>query len=242
MNIKRLLAMTKRVLLQLKHDPRTLALLFLSPALLLTILKYVYYSDPKLFQSVAGSMLGVFPMLVMFLVTSVATLRERTSGTLERLMISPLGKAEFIGGYAIAFGLTSMIQATAVSSYAIWVLKLKIAGPQIALIYVAILDALIGLAIGLAVSTFAKTEFQAIQFMPAILLPQLLLSGLLTPRSAMPRILNDISNALPLSYAIDATKRVISNQGSIVNDSLTIALFLVLILAAGSLTLKRQTK
>jgi len=242
MNIKRLMAMTKRVLLQLKHDPRTLALLFLSPALLLTILKYVYYSDPKLFQSVAGSMLGVFPMLVMFLVTSVATLRERTSGTLERLMISPLGKAEFIGGYAIAFGLTSMVQATAVSSYAIWVLKLKIAGPQITLIYVAILDALIGLAIGLAVSTFAKTEFQAIQFMPAILLPQLLLSGLLTPRSAMPRILNDISNALPLSYAIDATKRVISNQGSIVNDSLTIALFLVLILAAGSLTLKRQTK
>ena len=242
MNIKRLMAMTKRVLLQLKHDRRTLVLLFVSPALLLTILKYVYYSDPKLFQSVAGSMLGVFPMLVMFLVTSVATLRERTSGTLERLMISPLGKAEFIGGYAIAFGLTSMVQATAVSSYAIWVLKLKIAGPQIALIYVAILDALIGLAIGLSVSTFAKTEFQAIQFMPAILLPQLLLSGLLTPRSAMPRILNDISNALPLSYAIDATKRVISNQGSIVNDSLTIALFLVLILAAGSLTLKRQTK
>ena len=135
-----------------------------------------------------------------------------------------------------------MVQATAVSSYAIWVLKLKIAGPQIALIYVAILDALIGLAIGLAVSTFAKTEFQAIQFMPAILLPQILLSGLLTPRSAMPRILNDISNVLPLSYAIDATKRVIANQGSIINDSLTIALFLALILAAGSLTLKRQTK
>ena len=242
MNIKRLMAMTKRVLLQLKHDPRTLVLLFVSPALLMTILKYVYYSDPKHFQSVAGSMLGVFPMLVMFLITSVATLRERTTGTLERLMISPLGKAEFIGGYAIAFGLTSMVQATAVSSYAIWVLKLKIVGPQIGLIYVAILDALIGLAIGLAVSTFAKTEFQAIQFMPAILLPQILLSGLLTPRSAMPRILNDISNVLPLSYAIDATKRVIANQGSIINDSLTIALFLALILAAGSLTLKRQTK
>jgi len=242
MNIKRLFAMTKRVLLQLKHDPRTLALLFISPALLMTILKYVYLSNPQLFQRVAGSMLGVFPMLVMFLITSVATLRERTNGTLERLMISPLGKAEFIGGYAIAFGLTSMVQATAVSSYAIWVLKLKIAGPQLTLIYVAILDALIGLAIGLAVSTFANTEFQAIQFMPAILLPQLLLSGLLVPRSAMPRILDDFSNILPLSYAIDATKRVIANQGSIVNDSLTIALFLFLILTAGSLTLKRQTK
>jgi ABC-2 type transport system permease protein len=242
MSMRRLLAMTRRVLLQLLHDPRTLALLFISPALLMTILKYVYWSNPDLFQRVAGSMLGVFPMLMMFLITSVATLRERTSGTLERLMISPLGKAEFIGGYAIAFGLASLVQATAVSSYAIWVLGLKIAGPQITLIYAAILDALIGLALGLAVSTFAKTEFQAIQFMPAILLPQLLLSGLLVPRIAMPRILNDISNYLPLSYATDATKKVISAQGSILHDSLLIALFLAIILAAGSLTLKRQTK
>ena len=234
--------MTKRVLLQLKHDPRTVALIFISPALLMTILKYVYYSNPQEFQNVAGAMLGVFPMLVMFLITSVATLRERTSGTLERLMISPLSKVEFIGGYAIAFGLASLLQATAVSSYAIWVLGLKIAGSQIALIYVAIMDALIGLAIGLAVSTFANTEFQAIQFMPAILLPQLLLSGLLMPRATMPRILDDFSNLLPLSYAIDATKKVISNQGSILHDSLVITLFLALILAAGSFTLKRQTK
>ena len=242
MKLRRLLAMTLRVLQQLRHDPRTLALLFVSPALLMTILKYVYWSNPDLFQRVAGSMLGVFPMLVMFLITSVATLRERTSGTLERLMISPLGKVEFIGGYAIAFGFASLVQATAVSSYAIWVLGLKIQGSQFALIYTAILDALIGLAIGLAVSTFAKTEFQAIQFMPAVLLPQLLLSGLLIPREAMPRVLSDISNYLPLSYAIDATKKVISNQGSIVNDSLVIGLFLILILSAGSFTLKRQTK
>ena len=242
MSLKRLLAMTKRVLLQLKHDPRTVALLFISPALLMTILKYVYYSNPQVFQNVAGALLGVFPMIVMFLITSVATLRERTSGTLERLMISPLSKVEFIGGYAIAFGLASLLQATAVSSYAIWVLGLKIAGSQIALIYVAIMDALIGLAIGLAVSTFANTEFQAIQFMPAFLLPQLLLSGLLMPRSTMPRILDDFSNLLPLSYAIDATKKVISNQGSILHDSLVITLFLALILAAGSFTLKRQTK
>jgi ABC-2 type transport system permease protein len=178
----------------------------------------------------------------MFLITSVATLRERSSGTLERLMISPLAKAEYIGGYAIAFGIVSFLQASFVSSYAIWVLGLKIAGPQISLIFVAILDALLGLAIGLAVSTFANTEFQAIQLLPAILLPQILLSGLLVPRSSMPILLRDLSKVLPLSYAVDATKKVISDQGSIMNDSLVIFLFLVLILIAGSLTLKRQTK
>jgi len=242
MNLKRLIAMTKRVLLQLGHDPRTVALMFLSPPFLLTILKYVYWSNPALFQQVAGSMLGVFPMLVMFLITSVATLRERTSGTLERLMISPLAKVEFIGGYAIAFGLASLVQAGVVSSYAIWVLGVKIAGSQIALIYAALLDALIGLAIGLAVSTFANTEFQAIQFMPAILLPQILLSGLLVPRAVMPRLLNDLSNFLPLSYGVDATKKVIANQGSLLHDSLVIGIFLAIILGAGSLTLKRQSK
>ena len=179
MSAHRLAAMTKRVLLQLKHDPRTMVLLIFSPVLLMTILKFVYDHQPQVFQNVAGSMLGVFPMLVMFLITSVATLRERTNGTLERLMISPIAKVEFIAGYAIAFGFASLVQATVVSTYAIWVLGLKIAGSQVLLIYVAILDALIGVAIGLAVSTFANTEFQAIQFMPAILLPQLLLSGLL---------------------------------------------------------------
>ena len=242
MSAHRLAAMTKRVLLQLKHDPRTMVLLIFSPVLLMTILKFVYDHQPQVFQNVAGSMLGVFPMLVMFLITSVATLRERTNGTLERLMISPIAKVEFIAGYAIAFGFASLVQATVVSTYAIWVLGLKITGSQVLLIYVAILDALIGVAIGLAVSTFANTEFQAIQFMPAILLPQLLLSGLLVPRPAMPRVLHDISNYLPLSYAIDATKKVIANQGSLVHDSLIIVLFLVLILSAGSLTLKRQTK
>lgn len=242
MKIARVWAVAKRVLLQLKHDPRTLALIFISPILLLTILKFVYWSNTHLFQQVAGSMLGVFPMLMLFLITSVATLRERSSGTLERLMISPLGRAEFILGYAKAFGLVSLVQATVVSSYAIWILGLKIQGPQLSLIFAAILSAAIGLAIGLAISTFAHTEFQAIQFMPAVLLPQLLLSGLLVPRETMPRVLDDISNVLPLSYAIDAIKKVISGQGSIVKDSLFIMMFVILILAAGSLTLKRQMK
>ena len=242
MKISRLRAVVKRVLLQLKHDPRTLALIFLSPILLLTILKFVYWSNPHLFQQVAGSMLAVFPMLMMFLITSVATLRERSSGTLERLMISPLGKVEFILGYAEAFVLVSLLQAIVVSTYATWALGLKTQGSQLSVIFVAMLSSTIGLAIGLAISTFAHTEFQAIQFMPAVLLPQLLLSGLLVPRQSMPRLLDDISNILPLSYAIDAIKKVISGQGSIVDDSLLILMFLILILVAGSLTLKRQTK
>lgn len=242
MNAIRTIASAKRVLLQLKHDPRSMALIIVAPCLLMTILKFVYWSQPQVFQHVAGLLLGVFPMLVMFLITSVATLRERTSGTLERVLISPISKFEFISGYALAFGIASAVQAIIVSTYAMGPLGLTVVGSQGGIIFIAILDALLGLALGLFVSSFAKTEFQAIQFLPIVLLPQLLLSGLLAPRESMPRILENISNFLPLSYAIDATKKVLIGQGSITNDVLVILLFLVIFLGVGSLTLRRTTK
>jgi ABC-2 type transport system permease protein len=241
-SITRIWATARRILSQLRHDPRTIALMILAPCLLMTILKYVYQNQPQVFQQVAGSLLGIFPMLVMFLITSVATLRERTNGTLERLLILPINKLEFILGYAKAFGIAGLIQAVVVTTFAIGPLGLKIAGSQWMLIVVAMLDALLGLAIGLFVSSFAKTEFQAVQFLPAVLLPQLLLCGLLTPRSNMPGILRLISNFLPLTYAIDATNKVMQGAGSVTNDLLFIGLFLVVLLAAGAVTLKRQTK
>lgn len=242
MSIKRIWATARRILSQLSHDPRTIALMILAPCLLMTILKYVYQDQSQVFQRVAGSLLGVFPMLVMFLITSVATLRERTSGTLERLLILPISRLEFILGYAIAFGIAALVQAVVVSTVALGPLGLTIAGSQVMLIVVAILDALLGMAIGLFVSSFAKTEFQAVQFLPAVLFPQLLLSGLLAPRENMPILFQWISDVLPLTYAVDATTIVISGMDSIGPDLLYIALFLIALLTAGSLTLKRKTK
>ena len=241
MSIQRIWGTARRILSQLRHDPRTIALMVLAPVLLMTILKYVYQNQPMVFQHVAASLLGIFPMLVMFLITSVGTLRERTSGTLERLLILPITKLEFILGYAKAFGIAALIQATIVSSVALGPLGLKIAGSQWLLIVVAILDALLGMAIGIFVSSFAKTEFQAVQFLPAVLFPQLLLSGLLVPRAGMPSILRIISDYLPLTYAVDATQKVVAGQGSVTRDFLILALFLFGLLIAGALTLKRKT-
>ena len=241
MSIRRIWGTARRILSQLRHDPRTIALMILAPVLLMTILKYVYQNQPIVFQRVAAALLGIFPMLVMFLITSVGTLRERTSGTLERLLILPITKLEFILGYAKAFGIAALIQATIVSSVALGPLGLKIAGSQFMLIVVAILDALLGMAIGIFVSSFARTEFQAVQFLPAVLFPQLLLSGLLVPRGSMPSILRILSDYLPLTYAVDATQKVVAGQGSVTRDFLILALFLFGLLAAGALTLRRKT-
>lgn len=242
MNFRRIWATSRRILSQLRHDPRTIALMILAPCLLVTILKYVYQDQVQTFQQVAAALLGIFPMLVMFLITSVGTLRERTSGTLERLLILPITKFELILGYALAFGIAAFIQAVIVSTVALGPLGLKIAGSQLMLIVIAIVDALLGMALGLFVSSFAKTEFQAVQFLPAILFPQLLLSGLLAPRTSMSAFLRMISNVLPLTYAVDATEKVIRNQGSLTWDFCLLAIFLTGILAAGALTLRRKTK
>ena len=189
-------------------------------------------------------MLGVFPFVVMFLVTSVTTLRERSSGTLERLLSTPLGKGDFLAGYALAFGALAVVQALVATAFAIWVLGLDVAGPRWLLVVVAVVDAVLGAATGLFVSAFARTEFQAVQFMPAFVLPQFLLCGLLVPRDGLPRALELVSDVLPLSYAVDAMRTLttqVDAVGDVGRDVAVVAAFAVAAIALGSLTLRRRT-
>jgi len=180
----------------------------------------------------------------MFLVTSVATLRERQSGTLERLLTMPLGKGDLIGGYAIAFGLLAVVQALIASGFAVWALDLDVAGPVWLLVVVATVDALLGTALGLLVSAFARSEFQAVQFMPAFVLPQFLLCGLLISRDRLPGFLEAVSNVLPLSYAVDAMRTltdVADATGDVAQDVLIVLAFVLAAVLLGSATLRRRT-
>lgn len=243
MNPRLTLATADRVLRQIRHDPRTIALLIVVPCVLMGLLAWVY-DGTQVFDQIGAPLLGVFPFVVMFLVTSVATLRERQSGTLERLLTMPLGKGDLIGGYAIAFGLLAIVQALVASAFALWVLGLDVAGPVWLLVLVAGVDALIGTALGLLVSAFAQSEFQAVQFMPAFVLPQFLLCGLLTPREALPDFLEAVSNVLPLSYAVDGMRTlaaVSDGTSEVLQDVLIVLGFAVAALLLGSATLRRRT-
>lgn len=238
------LATARRVLLQLRHDPRTIAMLMVMPCVLLTLLYWVFDDAPQVFQRTGGPMLGTFPLLVMFLITSVATLRERTSGTLERLLSMPIGKADLLFGYAIAFGLTAVVQAGVATALAVGLLGLDVQGSVWLLLFVAVCSAVLGTALGLMVSAFAATEFQAVQFMPVFLLPQILLGGLFVPRSQMLDVLQWISNVLPLSYAIDAMGQIGTHTGitgQFVRDMCVIVGFIAAALALGAATLRRRT-
>lgn len=238
------LATAGRVLRQLRGDHRTVALMLVVPCVLLGLLAWVYSDTPQVFDRIGPSLLGVFPFVVMFIVTSIATLRERTSGTLERLLTTPLGKGDLMLGYALAFGSMAVVQALVATAFAVWVCGLDIAGPVWLLVVIALADALLGTALGLLASGFARTEFQAVQFMPAFVLPQFLLCGLLLPRDAMPRPLELVSDVLPLSYAVDAMQDVSALAdplGEVLPSLGVILVWVVLALALGSLTLRRRT-
>ncbi len=231
-----------RVLRQLRADHRTVALMLVVPCVLIGLLAWVL-DGSALFDRIGASLLGVFPFVVMFIVTSVATLRERTSGTLERLLTTPLGKADFLVGYALAFGVVAVVQALLASAFSVWVTGLDVAGSVGTLVVVAAASAIVGTSLGLLASAFARTEFQAVQFMPAFVLPQFLLCGLIVPRESMPQLLQWLSDVLPLSYAVDAMQEVSQDTalGTVGLDLLVLLAFAVGALLLGSLTLRRRT-
>jgi ABC-2 type transport system permease protein len=237
------LATAERVLRQLRRDPRTLVLVLVVPPILLTLFRYVFDGQPETFDRVGGPLVGMFPFISMFLVTSIAMLRERTTGTLERLMSMPIGKLDLLLGYAIAFALVAAVQATVASFVAFGLLGLDTAGSVGLVVAFAIANALLGMALGLLLSAFAATEFQAVQFMPAVLLPQIVLSGLLEPRPLMPHLLRAVSEALPVTYAYDGLVRVTTDRlGAWVwIDAGVVAGSIVCALALGSATLRRRT-
>ncbi|HEU4425440.1 MAG TPA: ABC transporter permease [Pilimelia sp.] len=208
MSARILFATTGRILRQLRHDRRTIAMLIAVPALLLTLLYFMFEQNELIFDRTALIMLGVFPFVVMFLVTSIAMLRERTTGTLERLLTTPLGKLDLLFGYGIAFGIAAAVQAAIASGVAYWLLDLDTAGEQGLVILIAVINAVLGVALGLFCSAFAQTEFQAVQFMPIVVVPQILLCGLFVPRERMAGWLQAISDVLPLSYAVEALGQV----------------------------------
>jgi ABC-2 type transport system permease protein len=233
-----------RVLTQLRRDPRTVALLLLVPALLMTLLRYVFDGQPETFDRLGAPLIGLFPFITMFLVTSITMLRERTGGTLERLMSMPMAKLDLLGGYGLAFAAVAAVQAGITAGVAFLALGLDVQGSAVAVVALAVGNAVLGMALGLFVSAFASSEFQAVQFMPAFVLPQLILCGLFVPREEMASALEAASYALPLTYAFDALERVASGTdfGSRGWADVVVVIGVTLLaLALGALTLRRRT-
>lgn len=244
------LATTGRILRQLRGDHRTVAMIVVVPALLMALLYFIYDEAPTapgsvpLFDRVGMSMLGILPFIVMFLITAISMQRERSSGTLERLLTTPMTKLDLLGGYGTAFSLAAAAQAAVACLVAFGLLGLDSMGSPGWVVLIAVVDAVLGVALGLLCSAFARTEFQAVQFMPVVAAPQLFLCGLLVPRHQLPGWLEAISNVLPLSYAVDALQQVSTHPeptAAMWRDLAVVAGFAVVALCLGAATLRRRT-
>jgi len=233
-----------RVGQQLRRDPRTIALIVGVPCVLMVLLQQLFGRHSTVFQHVGAPLLGLFPFIAMFLVTSITMLRERTTGTLERLMTMPLNKIDVLAGYGIAFAAVAVVQAGLVSALAFGLLGLDVAGPTWLVVVLAVANAVLGTSLGLFVSAFAQTEFQAVQFMPAIVFPQILLCGLFVAPSQMAGWLRAISWVLPLTYAYDALARTAANtiDARFAADVVVVIACTLVALVLGAATLRRRTE
>lgn len=238
------LAIAARVARQLRHDPRTLALVTFVPSILAWLVHQIFDGEEPISSQVEMTLLAMFPLLLMFLLTAVATVRERSGGTLERLMAAPIHKIDVIGGYALAYGALAIAQTSLLTAVCYWGLDMQLRGGIVWMLLVSLATALLGIALGLLASAVSRSEFQAVQFMPIVVLPQVLLCGLFGPREEMAGWLEGLSNVLPLTWAVEALKEVADYSdltGHYWTSLAIVAAFAIGSLGLASLTLRRRT-
>ena len=192
-----------------------------------------------------AAFIGLVVFFLVFVITIVAFLNERSQGTLERLMASPLRRGEIVVGYMLGFTVLAFIQSAEVLVFSLAVLKVHNQGNVILIFAIEALMALTAVNLGIFLSMFARTEFQAVQFIPLVIVPQVLLSGILFPVSTEPQPLQVVSNVLPLTYAVNGLRDVMVKGADLTWSSLqldtgVVAGFCVVLIVAGVATLRRR--
>jgi len=244
------LATTSRIMRQIAGDHRSVAMIVVVPSAIITLMYFMFVDaphrpgTPSPFNNACLIMLGIFPLIVMFLITSITMQRERVSGTLERILTTPLRRLDLLAAYGTAFSIAAAAQATLACLISFWFLGLDTAGSPMWVFMIAIINAILGVGLGLLCSAFARTEFQAVQFMPVVIAPQILLCGIIVPREVLPDWLQWVSNALPASYALEALQQVGAHSDlttTAVRDIAVVVAFAVVALCLAAATLRRRT-
>jgi ABC-2 type transport system permease protein len=250
LGLKGYTATTTRILRQLAADHRSIAMILVVPVMVITLMYFMFQNAPHRpgtptpFNNACLILLGLFPLFVMFIITAITMQRERASGTLERILTTPLRRLDLLLAYGTAFSVAAATQATLACTVSFWLLGFTTAGSPLWVFVIAIVNAVLGVGLGLLCSAFARTEFQAVQFIPLVMVPQLLLAGIIVPRALMPTWLQWLSNALPASYALEALQQVSAHRdltGVAVRDIAVVLGFALAALGLAAATLRRRT-
>ena len=230
-----LLSRVKQALPQLKLDAK-------APE----IKESYQYGDKNtgFFARMIPILIGFVVFFFVFLISGMALLKERTSGTLERLLATPVKRSEIVYGYMLSYGIIAIFQTAVVVLAAIWLLDVEVVGNILNVIIVNVVLALVALAFGILLSTLAKSEFQMMQFIPLVIMPQLFFSGII-PLSSMGEWAPTVGKFLPLTYSGDAISQIIlygHNLGDILSNLGVLMIFLIILTILNIVGLRRYRK
>jgi ABC-2 type transport system permease protein len=235
------LTIAQRTITQMVHDRRTMALLIFAP-LLIASLVGVSTPDKRILDMLAPAVLATLVLFFGFLLSGISFLRERSQGTMERLMASPVTKMDVVGGYLMGFLIFAVLQTLIIFFYMIYVLQIGFRGDLWQIVIFQILIGIMAVCLGIFISVFAKNEFQMVQFIPLIIVPQIFLCGLLWPISQMPDYLQWIANFLPLTYGVEGIRAMMVQGQSlldIIKDVGIIAGYAAVLMILAALTTRR---
>tara|TARA_B100000676_G_scaffold45869_1_gene44399 strand:- start:5536 stop:6264 length:729 start_codon:yes stop_codon:yes gene_type:complete len=242
MTFNRTVAISKRIVKQIFLDHRSLAMIFVAPLVVMSLVGASFNKNPQLLNFVAPALICTFVLFFTFILTGISFLRERALGTLDRLLTTPVSRADIMLGYSISFFFFAFIQSNIILFFTIFILDISYQGGIWNMFIVVILTAIVAVNLGVFISTFAKNEFQVIQFIPLLLAPQIFLSGVIQPVENLPNLLQNVSKVLPLTYAVEGLRSIMidgSNLSGIINQIATLIIFACVFVILATLTIKR---
>jgi ABC-2 type transport system permease protein len=235
------IAIAQRIINQLIHDRRTVVLLIIVP-LIIASLVGVSVPDKSILDYTAPAIMAVLILFFGFLLTGISFLRERSQGTLERLMAAPVTRLDIVGGYLLGFLLFTLLQTLIIFFYMIYVLDVSYQGELWQILLFQVLIGVGAVCLGTFLSVFARNEFQMIQFIPMVIVPQMFLCGLLWPVAQMPDYLQWLANVLPMTYGVEGIRAMMLEGKELMDigkDVGVLAGYAVGLLLLASLTLRR---
>ena len=242
MTIDRTLAIASRIVSQIARDHRSLALIIVAPIIVMSLVGFSFADQRHILDRIAPGLIGVFVLFFVFILTGVSFLRERAQGTLERLLTTPVGRADILGGYLLGFLLFAGIQSLVILLYTIFALRIDYEGSLWQIFVLLVVVTVVAVNLGIFLSTFARNEFQVVQFIPVILLPQIFLSGAVLPAEQLPSYFQAVGKVLPLTYAVDGLKALMlqgETLGGIGQELAVLGGFAIGLLALAAITVRR---
>lgn len=242
MSIDRKLAIATRIAREIRRDRRSLALIIGAPIIVMSLIGFSFQDQKSVLNEVAPALIATMAMFFVFVLTGISFLRERSQGTLERLLSTAVTRSDLLLGYLAGFLIFALAQSIIILMYTLFVVDVDYAGKIWDIIAILLIVTIASVSMGIFISTFAKNEFQVVQFIPLLIAPQIFLSGMILPTSQLPKYFQVVSGALPLTYANRALRDIMLRGASLTDVSTEIAvltLFAVGMLTAAALTVRK---